>query len=73
MRNTKRILDPKSKFPNEIQGHVTHTPFEDDDVKACAKEYHKTDETDIRKFTSNSDAYDVFGDEYDGDEQDYLK
>lgn len=73
MRSTKRILDPKSKLSTEIQGHVTHTPIEDHNIKTSGKDDHKTDEADIRTFLSNTDTYDVSGNEYDGDEQDYLK
>jgi|GEM_PF-2944670 len=71
MRNTKGILkaDPKL-LPTEMQENITHTPI-DDNVKTSAKEEHKTDEADIRTFLS--DTYDVSGNEYDDDEQNYLK
>ena len=72
MRNTKRIkADPK--LPIEARDHLRHAPLQDDHTRTSAKEEHKTDEADIRKFTSNSDNYDVLGDEYNDDEHDYLK
>lgn len=73
MRSTKRILDPKSKFPTEIGGHFTHTPIQDEQMKRIGSEESKTDEADTNKCLSNTDTYDVSGNEYDGDEQDYLK
>jgi len=73
MRNIKSVLDPKSKLPTEIQGHVTHTPIEDYSVKTSGKDDHKTDEADIRTFTSNSNTFDAWEDEHEDIYQDYLK
>ena len=50
------------KHPNEEQDNIAHTPIDDTQVKGTAQE-DKTDEADIRKFTSNSDNFDAWEDE----------
>jgi len=72
MRNTKRISDPTRNLPTEIQDHITHAPIEDVQVKGNGNEDSKTDEADIRTFTSNSDSYE-WEDEREDIYQDYLK
>ena len=62
MRNTKRIFKMPPKHPNEEQDNIAHTPIDDTQVKGTAQE-DKTDEADIRKFTSNSDNFDAWEDE----------
>ncbi len=72
MRNTKGTkVDPKR--PTEVQEYLRHAPIEDSQVRRTGSEEPKTDEADIRTFLSNTDNYDVLGNEYDDDEQDYLK
>ena len=73
MRNTKGLLKADPKLPTEIQDHETHVPIEDTQVRRTGGEEPKRDEADIRTFLSNTDTYDVSGNEYDGDDQDYLK
>jgi len=67
------MLKTDPKLSTEAQEHITHTPIEDAQVKRSKNEESKRDEADIRTFLSNTDTYDVLGNEYDGDEQDYLK
>lgn len=71
--NTKQILKIVPKFSQEEQEQIAHTPIEDDHTKASINEEHKTDDMDIRKLVSNSDAIHSWEDEREDIYQDYLK
>jgi len=67
----RQVLKTAPKFPNEERTDITHVPIEEIQVKKQTDEDSKTDEADIREFTSNSDAYDAW--EYEDTYEDYLK